>query len=144
MVNRASRQRTAKRMRWVGRIICLVITIFGATMLIGEAVSEILSHGFITTSMAGSLLVLIGIIALAGCILSWWKDLLASIMLVITSAGLGVHIGIFAGHNHFLAWLMLGLPYLIAGLSLFYAWRLSRPVEGHAVLSSSPEVNEKQ
>jgi hypothetical protein len=79
-------------------------------MLIGEAVSEILSNGFMTMSMAGILLVLIGVVALAGCILSWWKDLLASILLVITSAGLGVHIGIFAGHNHFLAWSMLGAP----------------------------------
>jgi hypothetical protein len=123
-INRG-KQRLAKLMRWVGRIICLVITIFGGIMLIGEAVSEILSNGFMTMSMAGILLVLIGVVALAGCILSWWKDLLASILLVITSAGLGVHIGIFAGHNHFLAWSMLGAPYLVSGLLLFCVWRLT-------------------
>jgi hypothetical protein len=124
VINRG-KQRLAKLMRWVGRIICLVITIFGGIMLIGEAVSEILSNGFMTMSMAGILLVLIGVVALAGCILSWWKDLLASILLVITSAGLGVHIGIFAGHNHFLAWSMLGAPYLVSGLLLFCVWRLT-------------------
>ena len=72
-------------------------------MLIGEAISEFLSLGFVTTSVAGSLLVLIGIVALAGCILSWRQDLLAGVLLVITSAGLGIHIGIFAGRNHFMA-----------------------------------------
>ena len=75
---------------------------------------------------SGSLLVMIGIVALTGCVLSWRQDLLAGILLVITSAGLGVHIGSFAGRNHFVAWSMLGLPYLIAGLLLFYAWRLSK------------------
>lgn len=86
MVNNADSQRLAKRMRWAGRIICLIITVFGGTMLIGGAVSESLSQGFVTTSIEGSLLFLIGIVALAGCILSWRQDLLAGILLVITLA----------------------------------------------------------
>ncbi len=116
----------AKRMRWVARIICLIVTVFGATMLIGEAISEFLAQGFITTSIEGGLLVMIGLVALAGCVMSWWRDLPASILLVATSAGLGVHIGIFAGRNHFLAWSILGLPYLVAGVLLINAWRLSK------------------
>ena len=116
----------AKRMRWAARIICLIVTVFGATMLIGEAVTEFISQGFVTTSIEGGLLVMIGLVALAGCVMSWRRDLLASILLVATSAGLGVHIGIFAGRNHFLAWSILGLPYLVAGSLLLYAWRLSK------------------
>ena len=116
----------AKRMRWAARIICLIVTVFGATMLIGEAINEFLAQGFITTSVEGSLLVMIGLVALAGCVMSWWRDLPASILLVATSAGLGVHIGIFAGRNHFLAWSILGLPYLVAGVLLINAWRLSK------------------
>ena len=116
----------AKRIRWAARVICLIITTFGGIMLVGEAVSEFLSQGSIATSLAGDLLVIIGIAALAGCILSWWRDIPAGILLVTTSAGLGVHIGIFAGRNHFMAWSMLGLPYLVAGVLLFYAWRMSR------------------
>ncbi|TES85601.1 hypothetical protein E3J95_04050 [Candidatus Aerophobetes bacterium] len=69
---------------------------------------------------------MIGLVALAGCVMSWWRDLLASILLVATSAGLGVHIGIFAGRNHFMAWSILGLPYLVAGALLINAWRLSK------------------
>jgi len=116
----------AKRMRWAARIICLIVTVVGATMLIGEAISEFLAQGFITTSVEGGLLVMIGLVALAGCVMSWWRDLLASILLVATSAGLGVHIGIFAGRNHFMAWSILGLPYLVAGALLINAWRLSK------------------
>jgi hypothetical protein len=118
--------RLAKQMRWVARVIVLILTVFGATMLIGEAVSEFLSQGSVTTSLEGSTLVLIGLVALAGCVLSWWKDLLSGVLLVATSVGLGAHIGICAGHNHFLAWSILGLPYLVAGVLLLYAWRLSR------------------
>jgi len=116
----------AKRLRWAARIICLIITVFLGTMLIGEAVGEFLSEGFAATSIEGATLGIIGIVALAGCILSWWRDLPAGILLVITSAALGVHIGICAGRNHFMAWSMLGLPYLVAGVLLLYAWRRSR------------------
>ena len=95
-------------------------------MLIGETVTEFISQGFVTTSIEGGLLVMIGLVALAGCVIIWWRDLPASILLVVTSAGLGVHIGIFAGRNHFMVWSMLGLPYLVAGVLLINAWRLSR------------------
>jgi len=95
-------------------------------MLIGEAISEFLAQGFITTSVEGGLLVMIGLVALAGCVMSWRRDLLASILLVATSAGLGVHIGIYAGRNQIMAWSILGLPYLVAGVLLINAWRLSK------------------
>jgi hypothetical protein len=117
--------RLAKPMRWAARVIALILTIFGATMLIGAAVSDFLSQGSVTTSLEGTTLVLIGLVALAGFVLSWWKDLPSGILLVATSVGLGIHIGICAGHNHIMAWAILGLPYLVAGVLLLYAWRLS-------------------
>lgn len=122
-------RRLAQGMRWAGRVIALIITIFGAIMLIGEAISEFLAQGFITTSLAGNLLAIIGLVALAGCILSWRRELLSGILLLATSAGLGAHIGFFAGRNHVLAWFMLGFPYLVAGALLLYAGRLSRHKE---------------
>ena len=115
----------ARQMTWAARIICLIITVFGGTMLIGEAVTEFISQGLVMPPPAGGLLVIIGIIALAGCVLSWRRELPAGILLVITSAALGVHIGYFAGHNHVLVWSMLGLPYLVSGVLLVYAWRLT-------------------
>jgi len=119
-------ERVAKRLRWTGRIICLILTVIGGTILIGESVDEFVSQGSLATSAEGITLLLIGLVALAGCILSWWRDLPAGILLVVTSVGLGVHIAICAGRNHFFAWSVMGLPYLIAGVLLLYAWRLSR------------------
>ena len=95
-------------------------------MLMGATIGEYYSQGFIEISLEGSLLVLIGIAALAGCILSWKQDLLSGVLLVVTSAGLAAHIGFFAGRNHILVWSMLGLPYLIAGVLLLYTWHLSK------------------
>jgi hypothetical protein len=80
-----------------------MITLFGGTMLIGGAVSELLSSGSINTSIEGNLLVVIGVVAMAGCVISWFRDLPAGILLVVASAGLGAHIGAFAGRNHFIA-----------------------------------------
>ena len=75
---------------------------------------------------AGVLLLLLQIVAFDACILSWYRLRRAGIMLVLVSIGLGVHIGVCAGHGHFLAWTVIGLPYLVAGLLLLYSWRLSR------------------
>ncbi len=122
--------RLAKRMRLAGRIIGFGITGFGAAMLIGEAVAKVLQEGWgaITEPLpvAGTLLIVIGAIALAGCILSWRRERVAGILLIITAAALGAHIGAFAGHSHFLAWSIIGLPYLAAGVLFLNSWRLSK------------------
>ena len=123
--------RLAKRMRLAGRIIVLASIGFGGTMLIGEAIGELLQEGWAVITKAtptdpGVLLGVIGAVALAGCILSWWRERLASILLVLTAAGFGIHIGLVAGRNHFLVWLMMGFPYLVASVLLFISWRLSQ------------------
>ena len=108
-------------MRWTARSIGLIAAAFFAGMLIASAVSE----GVGPMTIESATLVLLGVVALAGCIASWWRDIAAGILLVITSIGLGVHIGHFAGHNHFLAWSIIGLPYLVAGVLLFISRHLS-------------------
>jgi len=118
--------RLAKRMRWAGRIIGLVAAGFLLIMLIGAGIAELLAEGLEPFTIEGILLVVLAGIALAGCIVSWWRERLASILLILASVGLGIHIGIVAGRNHFLAWSMVGLPYLVAGVLLFASWRLSR------------------
>jgi len=126
----SKKHRLAKRMRWAARIIGLLAAVFCLFMLIGEAVDGILTGAWKTTSQTdliqGSLIGVLGAIALAGCIVSWWRERLAAILLVLTAVGFGIHIGLCAGRNHFLAWLMVGFPYLIAGVLLFVAWRLSQ------------------
>ena len=120
----------AKRMRWTARIIGLFAAGFTLAMLIGETVAEVLTGTWETTSQAdiiqGSLIGVLGVIGLAGCIVSWWRERLASILLVLTAIGFGIHIGLCAGRNHFLAWLMIGFPYLVASVLFFTSWRLSK------------------
>jgi len=121
----------AERMRLAGRIIAYSITGFGGAMLIGEAVGEFTQKGWAVITEAtptdpGVLLIIIGAVALAGCILSLWRERVAGILLVAVAAALGAHIGVFAGRNHMLVWSMLGLPYLVAGILFLNSWRLSQ------------------
>jgi len=121
----------AGRLRLAGQIIGFVITVFGGIMLIGEAVGEFTQRGWAviteaTPSDPGVLLVIIGAVALAGCILSFWRERAAGIMLVAVAGALAAHIAVFAGRNHLLAWSMLGLPYLVAGVLFLNSWRLSQ------------------
>ena len=88
--------------------------------------------GSITTEGAGPLtietgtLVFLGVLSIAGGILSWWKDMASGIVLFLTSVGLGIHISCYAGHNHALAWALIGLPYLVASILMVSSWRLSK------------------
>jgi len=108
-------------MRWAARAIGLVAALFFVFMLIGSAVSD----GVGPMDVESSTMVLLVVVALAGCIVSWWRDAIAGMLLVLTSIGFGVHIGYFAGQNHALAWSMVGLPYLIAGVLLLLSFRFS-------------------
>jgi len=104
--------------------MCLVV-------LIGEGVIEDWEAINQADMIAGILIGVFGAIALAGCIISWWRERLAGILLILTAIGFGIHIGIYAGRNHFIAWLMVGFPYLVAATLLFYSWWLSRQLRIH-------------
>jgi hypothetical protein len=113
-------------MRWAARVIGLAATIFLATMLLGAAIAEVLDRGLEAITIEGTLLGVLGVMALAGCVLSWWRERLAGILLVAAAVGFGIHIGVYAGRNHILVWLIMGLPYLVAGGLLFNSWWLAR------------------
>ena len=115
------RHRLAKPMRWAARVIALAGAMFFLTMLIGPDTTD----GSEPITTEGVVLGVPGVIALAACVVSWWRERLAGILLLGTAVGLGIHVGVCAGHSHLLAWSMLGLPYLIAGLLLLGSWRLS-------------------
>ena len=125
----------AKGMRWARRIIGLGAAIFLLVMLTGAAISELLNKSDEPITVAGILLGAIGAMALSGAILSWWREWLAGILLVLTAVGLAIHIGVYAGHNHILAWFMLGFPYLVAGSLILTSWHLSK----QATWNGNPE-----
>ena len=120
------RHMLAKLMRWVGRIIGLAAAGFFLTFLVGEAIGEAISEDGGTLNTAGVLLASLSALALVSCILSWWRERLAGIMLVLIAIALGIQIGVLAGQNHFLVWLTIGFPYLLAGGLLLSAWWLER------------------
>ena len=123
-------QRVAKAMRWAARVIGLLAATLCLGMLIVSAIANAADPGGEAMGQAeliqGALMGVLGALGLAGCIFSWWRQRLAAILLVLAAAGFAIHIGIVAGHGHFLAWSMMGLPYLVAGVLLFVSWRLSR------------------
>ena len=121
--------RSMKRTRWAGRLIAVAMTVFFLTFLIGAAVSEITGTSTEPLTAEGITIGLLGGVGLAGCILCWWRERLASILLIVTAVGFGIHIGICAGRNHLMAWSMVGLPYLVAGLLLLNSWLLSQKME---------------
>ncbi len=113
------KHRLAKSMRWVARVMVLAAAGLFLTFLIGEALGAGLDLGSESITTEGiSLIALVGI-ALIGCAISWWREWLAGVLLVLVSIGFGVHIGVYARSNYLPAWLIAGLPYLIAGMLLF-------------------------
>jgi hypothetical protein len=116
------RYRLVKWSKWVGRTIATIESAFFLLFLVGGAIID----GEGPIEAAGVLLFLLQVVAFYACILSWYRLGRAGVMLILVSIGLGIHIGVCAGHNHFLAWTMIGLPYLVAGTLLLYSWRLSR------------------
>jgi len=69
---RSNRHVIAKRMRWAGRIIGLGAAGFLLIMLIGAALTEGPGQD-ITEAIQGVSLGMLGLIALAGSIVSWWR-----------------------------------------------------------------------
>ena len=57
----------------------------------------------------------VGVVAIAGAALSWWRERPAAAVLVLASFLIAVHIAAYAGRQHGLAWLGLGFPFLLAG-----------------------------
>lgn len=128
-MSEVKRYQLAKYLRWSARVIGLLVAGFTLAMLIGETIAEVLAEGWKPIDadiVAGILIGVLGAIGLAGCIVSWWRERLASVLLVLTTVGFGIHIGIYAGRNHFITWLMVGFPYFVAAALFFYSWRLSR------------------
>jgi hypothetical protein len=116
------RRRLASRMGWIGRILASLAASWWIAVFIGEAAS--CDPGPFTWE--GATVVAVGLVAIVGAVLSWVRQRSASIMLLVTSVLFGIHIAIYAGSHHLLAWLAVGLPYFVAGLLLLGSLRLSR------------------
>jgi hypothetical protein len=113
-----------------GRILGLGISLFLLIFVVGEATSDIIENGWGTFTPDAAWLAVLLLAGLAGALLSWWHEKPASIILLLVSIGLGIHIAFYAGRNHFLAWLMVGFPFLLTAALLAVGWWLERRGKG--------------
>jgi len=113
-------RRLASRMKWAGRILASIAASWWIAVLGGEAVG--CDPGPFTWE--ATTVVALGLVAIVGAALSWLRLHAAAIVLLVTSVLFGIHIAVFAGSNHLLAWLAVGFPYLIAASLLLGSLRL--------------------
>ncbi|MBN1862719.1 MAG: hypothetical protein JW790_03665 [Dehalococcoidales bacterium] len=126
----AKRAKVAGRLKLAGRIIGFGVVGFVLTFLIGETCMEIQAEGWQTIGVAPALIGVITGVALAGCILSWWKLRLGGILLIISAVLCATNIPPLPPliPQDVRVWLIIGLPRLVAGIFFLSAWRVSREV----------------
>ena len=108
----------AKVIRWAGRIIASVISLLFVTwgtyfVFFGSNTSGI--------RVAASAYTVVLLIVLAGLIISWWKDAIAGLSLIIFSIGIGITFNYYPENSPF--WFLLS-PYLAVGILAIW-WLIS-------------------
>ena len=122
----ADKQKLVRWLRLAGRGIGFTMVGVGGTALVAGAVGEYLAGGLVQPELVGVLLAVIGAAALAGMILTFYRERVGGIILVSVAAALGAHIANFAARGQAQVWSMVGLPFLVAGGLFLNAWRISR------------------
>jgi len=125
---KGDRDLLAKRMRLAGRIIGLGTVGFVLTFLIGETAMEFQTEGMAAISAEVVIIGVISGIALAGCILSWWRLRPAGILLIVAAVLQGTGIPPLPAllPQDARVWAIVGLPYLVAGVLFVRAWWVGR------------------
>jgi len=119
--------RLVKRIRLAARVIGLLV--FGGfllTLIVQGIYEAIAGNWEALTDIQGIMLAVITAVALAGCILSWWRERFAGILLIVTAVVMGTYGGIIAGRNNIVVGLVLCLLYIVPGVLFLISWRLSR------------------
>jgi len=120
-------------MRWAARIIGIVILVLFLWFLIGEVIMSIQTKGF--KFEAESLFIVIPtVIALSGCIVSWWRERVGGSLLILASIAFGIFPSVSAQQHQvpwsvgqaLVHWLMIGSEFLVAGVLFLISSWLSR------------------
>jgi hypothetical protein len=99
-------------------------------MLIGEAITSIQAEDFEFHAESLFVAVLLAI-ALAGYIISWWRELVGGSLLILVSIVFGIFPTIGAQLSWSMSealgdWLILISPFLVAGVLFLISWWFSR------------------
>lgn len=111
-----NRQRLAKIIRVVARVLGLLVTVLYLFILIVAINLQAQSHA--VPEMVG------GVLVLAACVISWWRVRLAGILLILISIGIGVFVSIVTSGD--VGWGIVLLPWLVSGILFLTSWWLSR------------------
>jgi hypothetical protein len=122
--------KATEKMRVAGRVIAFlaVASILIALLLLAWVLSWTMTDINYTPIFV---MIIITLVALAGFIISWWRILLAGILIVIVSIGLGISWGLFLepGEYRYLVYIaVFDLPLFIAGLLFLTSWWLSKRI----------------
>ena len=131
------KERLAKTMRLFARIIGLAIVAFGLIFGVSEAgthITEIEGFKVISLYLQSFLMGSSAIIALVGCMISWWRVLPAGILLILAGVALPVIVRLPASfrtpstpeETPIIMALITGLPFIVAGVLFLSSWWLSR------------------
>jgi hypothetical protein len=139
-LNKTVQYRLAKGLRIAARVIGLAVTLFGLMMAVGEGIQSYTAEGFKGFNLEflqGLLVLLTVVIALAGCIISWWRVRLAGILLIVAPVAWSIAVifnPIVCGQNWSMSFLIgsllhyvtFGSPFLLAGVLFLLSWWLSK------------------
>jgi len=124
-----SRQyRLVQRMTVAGRVIGLGAVGFVLTLHIGWASTEFPAKGWGVITAEFIMISVIAAIALAGCIVSWGKQRVAGVLLIVSAFLSATNLPPLQPliPCNVRVWLIVGLPYLVAGTLFLSSWQLSR------------------
>jgi hypothetical protein len=76
--------------------------------------------------MAGILLIVLGAIALAAYVISFWKANYAGILLIAVSLAFVMHSFYYLSNGQIALWMLTGMPQLVAGSLLLIGWRIKK------------------
>jgi uncharacterized membrane protein len=106
----------------IGRFIAFIAAAFLIVMLVSEGALKDIS----ATDIAGLLLIIFGIIALAAYVLSFWKVNYAGFLLIAVSLAYIIHSFYYLNNGQIALWLLTGMPHLVAGGLLLLGWRIRK------------------
>ncbi len=106
----------------IGRLIAFIAAAFLIVMLISEGALKNITTG----DMAGILLIVLGVIALAAYVLSFWRAKYAGILLIAVSLAFFIHSFYYLNNGQIALWVLTGMPQLVAGSLLLVGWRIKK------------------
>jgi uncharacterized membrane protein len=131
ITNGTSEKRAATVLRFIARIIGVIILVFFLSMLIGDFVQSIHDDGFNSISAESLFILLPVILALIAFLIAWWQEFIGGMSLVLAylllSFSPSVHSIYYGTEAHFyIGMFFFALPFLIAGILFIVASRLSK------------------